>query len=347
MIRFFSNLRKEHMKFKSYLLYALGEILLVVIGILIALAINNRNSDVDKNNQFEKAFSQLHTNMYCEIAFNEHQLSLLKKKLETALIEFNDADTITGLAVPNRLIYLNSNEIQYNSNSSYILNHLQENIVDQDQNQIMNQIGSYYSVFKTWDELIKDADVGYFDELFKKYSLQQPSEFTTTEFTNADIQKAIRIRQDPGYKTQLRSTINKLNDLIYLVDYKINESIAVQEYILNQKDPPILNFEHVGIVGTALPSGWKKSVPMQLIDKEEAIWRLQIELQDGEIKFRNGNNWNQNWGASSAFDGNASFFGRNIPVQHGYYEITLNIKDKKYSIEKITGPNNGSNSIGG
>ncbi len=47
MIRYFNKLRYQHAadnKVAKYLRYAIGEILLVVIGILIALQINNRNS---------------------------------------------------------------------------------------------------------------------------------------------------------------------------------------------------------------------------------------------------------------------------------------------------------------
>jgi hypothetical protein len=339
MIRFFRELRKsslENGKLKNYLTYALGEILLVVVGILIALAINNTNSEADKKSQFEKGFSQLYTNIYCETGFNERLLSLLKSKLDTALLELNESDTLTGLAIPARLIYLNSSQVQYSPNSTYILNYLQENIVTQEQNQLMNQIGSYYSIFETWDELIKSLDVGNFNELFEKYGLQKPSRFTIPELYEEDIEKAIQIRQDKKYKTQLRSTINKLKDLIYLLDYKVNESKAVQEFIHTQKESLILNFEHIGILGSALITDWEKSVPMELINKDKAIWSIRIKLQNGEIKFRNGNTWNQNWGATRSFDGNAMFFGDNIPVQQGYYEITLHIKDKKYTIQEIT-----------
>lgn len=48
MLRFFRQIRKtlmEQNKIRTYLLYALGEILLVVIGILLALQINNWNQD--------------------------------------------------------------------------------------------------------------------------------------------------------------------------------------------------------------------------------------------------------------------------------------------------------------
>ena len=48
MIRFFRNLRLRVLsanKFSKYLLYAIGEVVLVVIGILIAVQINNWNEN--------------------------------------------------------------------------------------------------------------------------------------------------------------------------------------------------------------------------------------------------------------------------------------------------------------
>ena len=48
MTNFFRKIRKKILsenKFSKYLLYAIGEIVLVVIGILIALQINNWNED--------------------------------------------------------------------------------------------------------------------------------------------------------------------------------------------------------------------------------------------------------------------------------------------------------------
>ncbi len=42
-------------KFGQYLIYAFGEIILVVIGILIALSINNWNED-KKNDRIETVF---------------------------------------------------------------------------------------------------------------------------------------------------------------------------------------------------------------------------------------------------------------------------------------------------
>jgi len=51
MIKFFRKIKQQRLtenKFSKYLLYAIGEIILVVIGILIALSIDNYNEEVQK-----------------------------------------------------------------------------------------------------------------------------------------------------------------------------------------------------------------------------------------------------------------------------------------------------------
>jgi len=68
MIRFFRTIRKkliEEDNVRKYLLYAVGEILLVVIGILIALQINNWNEN-RKNRILENEY-------YCRFLENSVQ----------------------------------------------------------------------------------------------------------------------------------------------------------------------------------------------------------------------------------------------------------------------------------
>jgi len=66
MIKFFRKIRQKMLtenKFSKYLLYAIGEITLVVIGILIALSVNN-------SNEIKNALGPLRSNgtlKYCMI----------------------------------------------------------------------------------------------------------------------------------------------------------------------------------------------------------------------------------------------------------------------------------------
>lgn len=66
MIKFFRKIRQRLLtenKFSRYLIYALGEIILVVLGILIALQINNWNEErkdqLRLNNHYEELISEL------------------------------------------------------------------------------------------------------------------------------------------------------------------------------------------------------------------------------------------------------------------------------------------------
>ncbi len=62
MILFFRKIRQGLLtenKFSKYLLYAIGEIILVVIGILIALQINNWNEDRKESDQRDKLIEAL------------------------------------------------------------------------------------------------------------------------------------------------------------------------------------------------------------------------------------------------------------------------------------------------
>ena len=62
MIKFFRRIRKRLLKenkFSKYLLYAIGEIVLVVIGILIAVQINNWNENRKENNIENKILAEI------------------------------------------------------------------------------------------------------------------------------------------------------------------------------------------------------------------------------------------------------------------------------------------------
>ena len=66
MVKFFRKIRQKLLtenRFSQYLLYAIGEIILVVIGILIALQINNWNEKVKQNSSIKQAFTEVHNNL--------------------------------------------------------------------------------------------------------------------------------------------------------------------------------------------------------------------------------------------------------------------------------------------
>jgi hypothetical protein len=84
MIKFFRHIRKSLLmenKKSKYLKYAIGEIILVVIGILIALQINNWNEDY-KNSKKERGYL---INLQQDILADSLRLSELKNDLDKAV----------------------------------------------------------------------------------------------------------------------------------------------------------------------------------------------------------------------------------------------------------------------
>jgi hypothetical protein len=84
MLKFFRTIRKKlvgQSKFRNYALYAIGEIILVVIGILLALQINNWNEE-KKNVKRENAFL---INIYEDLHADSLRLVEIKATLETAV----------------------------------------------------------------------------------------------------------------------------------------------------------------------------------------------------------------------------------------------------------------------
>ncbi|MDT0622683.1 DUF6090 family protein [Croceitalea vernalis] len=82
MIKFFRKIRQKLLsenKFSKYLIYAIGEIVLVVVGILIALAINNWNEQ-KKNDEAEREY-------YCRIL---QDLELDKQKINEIIATYDN-----------------------------------------------------------------------------------------------------------------------------------------------------------------------------------------------------------------------------------------------------------------
>jgi len=84
MIKFFRKIRQRLLtenKFSKYLIYAIGEIVLVVIGILIALSINNWNQDrINSNKQHDYLIG-------------------LKTDLEKQIAHFSDSDKFYNMLI--------------------------------------------------------------------------------------------------------------------------------------------------------------------------------------------------------------------------------------------------------
>ena len=95
MIKFFRKIRQKLLsenKFSKYLIYAIGEIILVVIGILIALSINNWNEN-KKSRDSEKL---LLTSLKEEFNFNLNELEKTKNRIDNSTYQLKELLNLFG-----------------------------------------------------------------------------------------------------------------------------------------------------------------------------------------------------------------------------------------------------------
>ncbi|WP_411895908.1 DUF6090 family protein [Winogradskyella sp. A2] len=98
MIKFFRQIRFKLMekgKTGKYFKYAIGEIILVVIGILIALQINNANEDRKSRRQEIKYLKNLQIDIQAELKNNDTIITFRANKAKVAarLIDFKKLET--------------------------------------------------------------------------------------------------------------------------------------------------------------------------------------------------------------------------------------------------------------
>ena len=90
-----------------------------------------------------------------------------------------------------------------------------------------------------------------------------------------------------------------------------------------------------GIIGDASPGKWDNDTNMTMTAaKGEYIWKADITLKAGEIKFRANDGWDINFGDNGA-NGSLEYGGDNIKVTAGTYHIELilnSVTGFKYTI---------------
>ena len=120
MIKFFRKIRQRLLtenKFSKYLIYAIGEIILVVIGILIALSINNWN-EAQRDRSFEvKMLKEINLALKIDIEY----FKLMSTRVQTLnsnadfFINYIAGGNSYNDSLYNKIFGLNSGiSIQYN-----------------------------------------------------------------------------------------------------------------------------------------------------------------------------------------------------------------------------------------
>ena len=230
MIKFFRRIRQQLLtenKFSKYLLYAIGEIVLVVIGILIALQINNwnekRKTDVLQEVALKEVVSDLLDDFYS-----------LENDVRLNLRGLNSASIIRKVLDSNQT-YHDSLAIHFGNldfNTTYTLKtsgfdnlkNLGFQIITNDtiRKSITDLYASEYSFLKEREELAEQRTYEYFSPLyipyFKSMKSTEGRSGTLRTYTPIDFES---MKSDHNFNLLLDYIIIVKEDNLYSINSAI------------------------------------------------------------------------------------------------------------------------------
>ena len=174
MIKFFRKIRQHLLsenKFNKYLIYAVGEIILVVIGILIALQINNWNETKQKENKLQS--------IYLEV---QRELALNIKTLDRSIDFYEKQDSVIYLVLNDKLTkqdYLKNSNLAYTlelydppmiQNKGYLSLNANLDIVPKKMKPALEKLNNFYENKLHYLNTGSLNFTGFMESYFKKLS---------------------------------------------------------------------------------------------------------------------------------------------------------------------------------
>ncbi|MBT8235982.1 MAG: hypothetical protein KJO04_07300 [Bacteroidia bacterium] len=350
MFRFFRKIRKQFLednRFGRYMLYAIGEIILLLVGILLALQINNWNNNRASDQLFEKNIEQVYNSLQADQFLLVAARSYVILQYDKMISILKNPDTLSPRILAATLFYLDNINQQYGSETQFLVDNINFDPQNDKQKNLIRQISNYTGVNSPLSVMRGDyyMNKNYLYSLLEAENIPVapvPLWFQFTEddpdpefFTSQQLQAVQKLVRQDNFKAALRSLATTKVNIIGTLSVGIEDGKSILALIRKNYPSVRLIYDDIGIIGDALPTGWERSVPMTLKDSEANIWELQVELDDGYVKFRNRDSWNQNWGGVDFPDGAPVFSGPNIPVKSGTYKVWINLSEYRYSFEKL------------
>jgi len=349
MLRFFRKVRRDLLadsKFLRYLKYGIGEVILVVIGILIAIQVDNWNEDRIINGRYLFGIEQLHKRLY------SRSLDWEKYK-DRAHYHIAVIDSLLyqpESVPPNRILgsILMLDRLLHESfiEDQMYLNYLNFNPTDSAQFRTSEILRLYFTgSHRRVRDLYQAKEGERFKDLLQRvnvpvcdYDMGQRLADYILECSNEPF--------STKYKTYLLEliTTSEFQSKFYTHRKKCMDIISMEtppespilESLENTFEFLTRQFNTMEIVGSGTLAGdWIKGYKMTPVNNESTIWECKITLQDGHIKFRTDETWNFNWGIGEFKTDQLVLNGGNMPVNEGEYQVIIDIEKNTYSFNPI------------
>ena len=354
MLRFFKNIRKNlatENKVAPYLRYAIGEILLVVVGILIALQVNNWNENRKSEKEFNFGVSEF-TKQFLVDVYSYGSLvdrfTYQVSKMDSIIddnAEWMNLEHLPGIL---QVFDDNGNNL-INRDTDWQESFLRLNPNDDKQNQLVKSIRKYFQDQHDYLNGLKNLNM---DNLMSKYLRDWNipvrfldngtgyeafiADYPHNFYSEEELNRVLQLTKNPSFIADLKSLNELKKKTIGYSALLTKQGQDGLEYL--KRVFPDINYgiTEMEIIGLATPNNdWTRGTPMQKTSTDDSTWEITMELTDGAVKFRTDPAWTFDWGMGQANPDKLVFKGSNIPVKKGTYHIIIDIVNGTYEFKPV------------
>jgi len=317
------NILKEN-KFFRYLKYAIGEIVLVVIGILIAVAINSRYNEAQDEEKIKRILFQIQRELLTDIQDSKRIYNEYIAKDSIYRMIMNDTSLVYLHQQSPYSFQINSNYVSF-SNKKAGYNRLLSNIevMPKKYNALVPKLNYLHVELQNdiddYNEMIKNAVLSYF-----KYQNDTNPNFSEILWS-ANVEETIEYYQnDPFFKNKISHYMNALRNVQQAVnDYRI-ESISIHKAIDSLTGN---TFENDNVLLKVIPPDNRHKAFLGEYTDGEKMVTLRLEDErlylDAEPLYWHKDNYYYNWNSLNIIRLSNTNEGYVIQIDNTNTSITL------------------------
>lgn len=335
-------------KLNLYVVYAIGEVVLVVVGILIALQIDNSNERTIKNEQFKITLDQVYTNLKCDLDAAVWDLKVLKEQEEVCESLLGNQSELDELQLLHALYFLDwcPGTGFLVSNFDYYIEQLKYSPQEKSKSSLVFHISAFYNLL--WGGFQEDynlAKTRFLSPVLTKHKIPVAGKINVPNILNDDLsdrplfysqeilENLKHLSTKEEYYAALVSSNNRISTLKGLIQFRIGEVESLMSMIKEYEPNVQFRFDQIEIIGSGL-NHEEEALAVMTYNEQNNTWSIRSKFREGGIKFSSSYATYLTWGMGKTHSEAVAFWGEEIPVEDGVYTITLNLADMEYKLVK-------------